>query len=125
MSIYQENILDHYKNPRQSGVLDNPDVVFKDHNPACGDEIEWHVNFNESNIAKARFTGRGCAISQAAASMLAENLDGKSAEEIVSMDNDKVMELLGIELSAMRVKCALLGLKALQKAIIKWRSENE
>jgi nitrogen fixation NifU-like protein len=124
-SIYEENVLDHYRNPRNSGTLEAPDIVFKDDNPLCGDTITIHLQHDsEGNITKARHFSTGCAISQAATSMLFERLEGMRIRDALKIEKDKILEDLGTELSVSRVKCALLGLTALKKALVQHAAET-
>ena len=115
--IYKENILDYYKNPRKFGVLKNKDVRHKEFNPFCGDEIIVDVKFSEDKISEVKFSGQGCAISQAATDMILEKVEGMTKEEILKLNKENVLELLRIELGPVRLKCALLGLDTLQNAI--------
>ena len=113
--FYKENILDHYRNPRNSGTLDQPTHSHEEHNPLCGDVVRIELHVNEDNIIdQVAFSGRGCAISQASASMLTELLQGKSLEEAKKIDKDDILEMLGIEIGPVRIKCALLSLKVLK-----------
>jgi len=118
-SLYQENIMDHYKTPRNFGVLDKCDCSFHDSNPLCGDELDVYLNFeeNKNQVKEVKFKGSGCAISIASASMLFENIKGKSISEITLLKNDEILKQLGNDLSVSRIKCALLGLFTLKKAI--------
>lgn len=118
MSIYQELILDHYRNPRNQGILEAPTHKFTAHNPTCGDSLEMHILVNNAIITDAKFRGSGCAISQASASILTEFIKGKSVEEAATMKREDLFELLGIELSLTRQKCALLSLETFQKALL-------
>jgi len=120
--MYREHIMDYYSNPRNKGVIENPDIKFHDTNPLCGDVIDWFINLENNNLVEIKFTGKGCAISQAASSMLSETIQGKEMNKILKIKNQEMFDLLGIELSAMRIKCALLGLKAIQKAIIQYQA---
>ena len=115
--IYKDIILDYYRNPRNYGELPDPDVRAKDSNPLCGDIIEMQLKIREGKIDDIRFTGKGCAISQASASMLTEVVKGKTLEEVKAMGKPDVLELLGIDPGPTRIKCALLGLKVLKLAI--------
>ena len=116
--FYKENILDHYRNPRNTGTLDHPTHSHEEHNPLCGDIVRIDLHVNEDNIIdKVAFSGRGCAISQASASMLTELLQGKSLEEAKAIDKDDILELLGIEIGPVRIKCALLSLKVLKAGV--------
>ena len=115
--LYRDNILDHYKNPRNFGELEPHDLEFHDHNPLCGDELGVHlVVDDEGRIADLRFHGQGCAISQAAASIASEDLIGMSVSEVPELSADWVLDRLGIEVSPTRRKCALLSLKVLRGA---------
>jgi nitrogen fixation NifU-like protein len=127
MDIYMEEIMDHYKNPRNTGKIKNADLTLTDSNPLCGDELEVTLKLekNKQTIKEIKFTGKGCAISQASMSILSETIIGKKLQEIIALKNEDLFELLGnIQLSMMRVKCALLGLKTVQKAIIKYEAEK-
>ena len=115
--IYKDIILDYYRNPRNYGELPDPDVRAKDSNPLCGDIIEMQLKIREGKIDDIRFTGKGCAISQASASMLTEAVKGKTLDEVKGMGKPDVLELLGIDPGPTRIKCALLGLKVLKLAI--------
>ena len=116
-ALYREAILDHYKYPRHKGHLDNPDVSYFDHNPFCGDEITLELKIEDGMVVDAAFDGRGCAISQASASMMTEEIIGKSLDELKSWTKDDILELLGIEIGPVRLKCALLPLKALKAGV--------
>jgi nitrogen fixation NifU-like protein len=116
--LYREEILDHYRSPRHRGPLPDPDVTFEDDNPLCGDRVRMDVRFDQDGrIAEARFCGEGCAISQATASMLCDEVSGKTIEQVTGWDKEKVLDLLGISLTPLRLKCALLPLKVLQAAL--------
>lgn len=112
--FYREAILDHYRHPRHKGHLQDADVHYQDHNPFCGDEITIELKVEDGVVVDAAFEGRGCAISQATASMLMEEVMGQSLEEVRKWDKEYVLELLGIEIGPVRLKCALLPLKALK-----------
>ncbi len=120
LDIYADIILDHYKNPHNFGTIKEPDASAIDVNPLCGDEIEMHLKVGDSKIFDIKFTGRGCAISQASASMLTELAIGKTLEEIKRMERKDIIDLLGIELSHARIKCAMLSLKVLKLAVYKY-----
>jgi len=122
MDIYRENILDHYKNPRNFGRLEKPGASYEAGNPLCGDTIGMDIKLITHNpelqtIGEIKFWGEGCAISQASASMLTEKVKGKSLEEIKKIGKEEILKMLGIELSPVRLKCALLPLEVLQKTI--------
>ena len=117
--LYRENILDHYKRPRNFGRPDEFDLDFEDTNPFCGDEQHVFIELDEDDrVRRVNFEGKGCAISTAATSMLTEELDGKSREELLRLPKDFVLDLLGIEISATRMKCAMLGLKVVKSAAL-------
>lgn len=116
--IYRLNILEHYKNPKNFGKLDHADITHKEINTTCGDEIQIFVKLdNHKKIKEARFFGKGCAISQAAASMLTEKVKGLTLEEVKKISKEEVMEMLGIKLGVVRQKCGLLCLKSIVKGI--------
>ncbi len=116
-SLYKEHILDHYKNPRNFGLLKSFDKEFSDSNPICGDEVKVQVKLNGNKISLIGFTGKGCAISQASTSMLTEIVVGKTIEDVKKMTNDDILKLIAVPVTASRVKCALLGFVALKKAL--------
>lgn len=118
-SLYREVILDHYKNPRGHGVIDDPDAEAEGQNPLCGDEVSIAVAFDGDTIEDVRFRGRGCAISQAATSMLMDMVKGRSAQEVADMSREDLLEEVGIPLTPVRLKCALLGLGVLKLALHK------
>jgi nitrogen fixation protein NifU and related proteins len=117
--LYREVILDHYKNPRGHGELESPDAAAEGQNPLCGDEVTIFVAFGEDGetIADVRFRGRGCAISQASTSMLMEMVKGRTAGEVAAMGRDELLDEVGIPLTPIRLKCALLGLGVLKVAL--------
>jgi len=115
--FYREYILDHYRNPRNKGTIDNPDLSYEDSNPLCGDEIRIDLRIRDDLVEEVKFSGRGCAISQASASMLTEMVEGKPLEEVKQISKEDVLDMLGIQLSPVRVKCALLSLKVLKGAV--------
>ncbi len=113
--FYREIIIDRYQNPRFRGELDPHDFTFEDSNPLCGDELRIDVRINgEEKIIDAKFSGRGCAISQASADLLLEYIQGRSLAEVKALSKEDVLDLLGIELGPVRLKCALLSLKVLK-----------
>ena len=120
-SLYREVILDHYKNPRGHGVIDGAGAEAEGQNPLCGDEVSIAVSFDGDTIADVRFQGRGCAISQAATSMLMDMVKGRTAQEVASMSRDELLDEVGIPLTPVRLKCALLGLGVLKLALHKGR----
>ena len=117
-SIYSEIILDYYRHPRNKGQLENPQVHAKDSNPLCGDVIEIQMILNGDNTVKdVKYNGQGCAISQASASMLTELVKGKSLDEARKISKEDILSLIGGELSAVRLKCALLSLKVMKTGL--------
>ena len=126
--LYRENILDHYKHPRNHGTLENPDVSFEDANPLCGDRLRMDFRIQDGKIAAVRFSGQGCSISQASASMLSEKVEGMTLDEAKQIGRDEVLEMLGIEFGPVRLKCALLALKTLKGGVYgihQWPGEEE
>ena len=120
-SLYREVILDHYKNPRGHGVIEDADAEAEGQNPLCGDEVSIYVAFGDDGetIDDVKFSGRGCAISQAATSMLMEMTKGRTAEQVASLDKEELLEEIGVPLTPVRLKCAMLGLTTLKVALHK------
>lgn len=126
--MFRENILEHYRHPRNQGTLEHPDITYEDANPLCGDRIRMDLNVKDGRIDAVRFSGHGCSISQAAASMLSEKIEGQSLEEVRKLSKDDVLEMLGIELGPVRLKCALLALKTLKAGVYglkQWPGEED
>ena len=119
--MYREVILDHYKNPHGHGVIEGADAEADGQNPLCGDEVSIYVAFGEDGetIDEVKFSGRGCAISQAATSMLMDMTTGRTASEVATMDKDELLDEIGIPLTPVRLKCAMLGLTTLKVALHK------
>lgn len=120
--------MDHYKNPRNYGRLENPDISHEEGNPSCGDQLRIDLNIENNKVAEVKFNGKGCAISQAAASILTEIIKGQNLEDIKKIGKEEMLEALGIEIGPIRLKCALLALKVLKAGVygIKgWPGEEE
>lgn len=116
--LYREIIIDHYKNPQYRGHLDPNDIHFEDDNPLCGDHIEITLRVDPSGkVTDGRFDGKGCAISQASADLLIESIIGKTLDQVKGLTKQDILDLLGIELGPVRLKCALLSLKVLKAGV--------
>jgi nitrogen fixation NifU-like protein len=115
--IYRQYILEHYREPRNHGHLDNPDIHAADTNPLCGDRVELDLRVKDGRVEEVRFSGRGCAISQASASMLTEKIEGAALEELKALRPNDVLEMLGVEIGPARQRCAVLSLRVLHQGI--------
>ncbi len=116
-ALYREAIIDHYRHPRRKGHLDDADIHYHDTNPFCGDDITIELKVEDGKVVDAAFTGNGCAISMATASMIMEEIIGMNIEDLKDWDKETILEMLGIEIGPVRLKCALLPLKALKAGL--------
>ncbi len=126
--LYRDQIIDHYQNPRNYGTLEHPDISYEEDNPVCGDHIRIDLKVTDGKVSDARFDGHGCSISQAAASMLTEAIIGKPLDEVRQIGKEQILEMLGIPLGPVRLKCALLPLKVLKAGaygLHEWPGEEE
>ncbi len=115
--LYRDYILEHYRRPHNFGTLDEPTATYEGSNPLCGDRITMMLGIRDGVVADVAFTGRGCAISQASASLLTDEIRGKPVADVARMTSEDVFDLLGIEISPARIKCALLSLDTLEHAL--------
>jgi nitrogen fixation protein NifU and related proteins len=122
--MYRDHILAHYRSPQNYGALDAPDITHRDDNPLCGDDIEIQMALDKAILKDIRFRGQGCAISQASASLLTEDLKGKDLDHLKAVKEEDVLELLAIPVSPVRKKCALLALHVIQDGIKAWENGN-
>ncbi len=125
MDLYRENVLDHYKNPRNYGSMGSPTVKFKDSNPYCGDELEFSLKIETGKITDVKFHGTGCAISQASASMLSEKLIGMILADAMKLGKEEMQKWLGVKLTPTRLKCALLPLMIAKAAIAEFNEKKQ
>ena len=121
----QENIVDHAQRPRNQGHLEQPSVSHEEHNPLCGDKVRFDLLLADGTIVDVRFSGRGCAISQAAASMLCEQIGGTTVANALAISNDDVLDLLAIPISYARRRCALLGITTLRNALAEYHAQSD
>jgi nitrogen fixation NifU-like protein len=127
--LFRDHILDHYRHPRCHGTLEHPDASVEDANPLCGDKLRMDFRFADGRVAEVRFVGSGCSISQAAASLICEAIEGRPIEEVRALTRQDVLDLLGIDdLGPVRSKCAMLALKTAKAAaygLKNWNEEDE
>jgi len=127
-SLFRDHILDHYRNPRCPGTLERPDARVEDANPLCGDRLRMDFRFRDGRVVEVRFTGTGCSISLASASLLCEAIEGKTLDEVKAVTREDVLDLLGVdELGPVRSKCAMLALKTVKAAaygVAVWSDED-
>lgn len=122
--MYREELLEHYRNPKNRGTIEMADINYRDFNPVCGDEIEIYIKTKAGRISEVKFTAKGCAISQAAASILTESIKGKNLKDVERISNDTMLSMLPVKVSHLRIKCGLLALKAVQKGIMVYRGKK-
>lgn len=121
MNEYMEHIMDLYKNPHNKGKLKKSDIINREKNPACGDEIEITVTLKKDIIKEIRFDGYGCAISHAAASLVTDFVKEKNIDDVLKLTKQDMLDLLGIDVAPLRVKCVMLGLRVLQRGILQYK----
>ena len=125
MNMFNENVMDHYRHPRNRGRLENPDFSSDDTNPSCGDNVVFNGRIQDGALVELFFEGRGCALSMASASMLTQVCQGKKLQEILSLDKKFIIDMLGLELGPNRLKCAILPLKVLQQGVTSYLKEQQ
>ncbi len=125
MDLYAENILDHYKHPHHHGALETPTISASDANPLCGDKVQIDLKIEDGKIIDVGFSGEGCAISLASTSMLMDEIIDKKTDEAFAFTNENIYEMLGVPLTTARVKCALLGLVTLKKALTVYKLSKQ
>lgn len=123
MNFYKEELTDHFKNPRNYGVLEDASIKTEEHNPSCGDSVQLQLLVQDDVVKKIAFTGKGCVISLAAASMLTQKVLGMNLNSILEISNDTIAKMVSIPLGPTRLKCALLSLNALQNGIREYLKE--
>jgi nitrogen fixation NifU-like protein len=124
-SLYQEELMEHYKYPQNRGELEKPDFTSNQVNPSCGDVMRIDGKISDHKLDKVFFQGKGCVISQAAASMLTEHCTGKQVEDVMQLNHKDIVDLIGIELGPVRLKCATLSLEALKKGILSYSAKKQ
>ena len=124
MDIYSENIMEHYRDPINLGKLENKNAYYKDSNPLCGDNIEVSLFIDNDKIIDIKYISEGCAISRASSSIISEKIKGMNVKDVLMLNRDYVLDAIGIQLNSIRLKCAMLSLRTIQKAITKYIGEN-
>lgn len=122
--LYREKILDHYGNPRNEGSLENADISHERANPVCGDVVRLDINLEDGKVSEVRFSGQGCVISMASASMFTEEIKGKTSAELKEMGEEDVLEMLGIDLGPSRFQCGVLPLRVLEEGLRAWEEQR-
>ena len=122
--LYREQILDHYGNPRNEGSLEDPDISVERQNPVCGDVIRLDINLEDGRVTEVRFSGQGCVISIASASMFTQAIQGKTIDELNAMDDDDIFDMLGVDLGPSRANCGVLPLRVLQEGLSQWEEKT-
>lgn len=122
--LYREQILDHYGHPRNQGSLENPDISHERANPVCGDMVRLDIRLEDGKVSEVRFSGQGCVISMASASMFTEEIKGKTIAELKELDDHDVLQMLGVELGPSRFHCGVLPLRALQEGLKAWEEQH-
>jgi nitrogen fixation NifU-like protein len=122
--LYRKQILDHYGHPRNEGTLEDSDISCERDNPICGDCVRLDISLENGRVSEARFTGQGCVISMASASMFTEEIQGKTVADLKAMDDQDIFEMLGIELGPSRANCAVLPLRVLQQGLEAWKERK-
>lgn len=125
MKFYKEFLMDHYKNPRNRGKIENPDFETAQYNPSCGDSISIQGCIENGVLTKLAFVGKGCVISQAAASILIDFCLGKNIDEVLALDKNNLTEIIGMDFGPTRIKCALLSLVALKDGILEYKKKQD
>lgn len=122
--LYREKILDHYGNPRNEGALEKADISYERDNPVCGDVVRLDIKLEARRVSDVKFSGQGCVISMASASMLTEEIKGKTIPELLEMDEEDVLEMLGVELGPSRMHCGMLPLRVLQEGLASYQEQG-
>lgn len=124
MKLYKEILMDHYQNPRNRGRIDNPDFATAQYNPSCGDSVSFEGVIKDDILKSLSFEGKGCVISQATASMFTEYFVGKNIDDILKVEEQEILKIIGVQLGPTRTRCALLSLIALQDGILEYKKSK-